>query len=104
MWQGKNSRGKDVVLLNPSEKAAKYSREMRSGYRETNMQLPKYDKNTGEVTSLTASQRAFRAGYLEHARDSSMAFCAKKGIKSKAKENRKKFFAERKKIDEAENK
>lgn len=54
-----------IVLLNPSEKAKRYARQMKKGYVQ----------ETGE--KLTATDIAFRAGYLAHSVDSSKAFRSK---------------------------
>ena len=61
------------VLLNPSEKAGKYARELKENKRYTNDMHCKKDKN-GKSIKLTKEQRAFRAGYLTHSSDSNKAF------------------------------
>ena len=70
-----NRNGKMVTLLNPSEKARKFSVELRSGRALTNNNKRKWDKNGKEVR-LTKEQRAFRAGYLQSRKDSAKAFKA----------------------------
>lgn len=66
---------KGSVLLNPSERSRKYTIEMRhkraltnDGHRKTKDGKPVY---------LTKEQLAFRAGYLEHQKDSNRAFKSK---------------------------
>ena len=71
----KTKKGKEVVLLNPSQKGAKYAAELRTGIRYTNSGEYKADKN-GEV-GLTNEQRAFRSGYLSAQKDSANAWKAK---------------------------
>ena len=52
------------ILRNPAEKAKRYARQMKSGViRETGQKLTKED-------------RAYRAGYLDHQKDSNKAFKA----------------------------
>jgi len=72
-WYGKTKTGKDIVLLNPSEKAGRYAHQLRTGYVA----------ETGEV--LSATHRAHNVGYLKARSDNAKAYCANKGIKSKAK-------------------
>lgn len=68
-----------IVLLNPAEKAKRYSRQMKNGFI----------RETGE--KLSSNDMAYRAGYLSARRDSAKAYCSNKGIKSRAKpRNRKK--------------
>ena len=45
----KGSRGQNVVLLNPSEKLLKYSRELKRGVKETNERKFKLDKNSKAI-------------------------------------------------------
>lgn len=53
------------ILRNPSEKAKRYARQMKSGViRETGQKLTREDM-------------AFRAGYLAYQKDSNKAFKAK---------------------------
>lgn len=82
--------GKEVVLLNPSEKGAKYARELKSGVGETNKGLLKLDKNN-KIVPLTDTQKAFRSGYLRAQKDSANAYKAKlgKGKGKKAKGDKK---------------
>ena len=65
-----------AILLNPSEKGRKFSSEMRTGCALTNDFRRKKDKN-GRNIKLTKVQRAYRAGYLDHEKDSNRAFVAK---------------------------
>lgn len=69
--RGRN--GKEVTLLNPAEKAAKFARELKVGFARTNDGLPKLDKNHSQ-TRLTAEQRAYRSGYLAARKDSAAAY------------------------------
>lgn len=58
----RTKRGKRIVLLNPSEKAKRYARQMRNGVvRETGKKLSPTDL-------------AYRAGYLAARNDSAKAF------------------------------
>ena len=62
-----------IVLRNPSEKAKRYARQMKNGC-------------VGETgKELSPADMAYRAGYLDARKDSAKAYCAKNGIKSKAK-------------------
>ena len=63
------------VLLNPSERAFKFSLEMKHGRALTNDGHRK-TKN-GKPVRLTKSQMAYRAGYLQHQKDSNNAFMSK---------------------------
>ena len=64
--------GKEVVLLNPSEKAGKFANELKTGIRKTNNGEYKADKN-GDV-GLSVQGRAYRAGYLDARKDNAKAF------------------------------
>ena len=68
---------KGSVLLNPSEKGLKYSIELKHKKALTNMGKRKMDKKTGKQKRLTKEQLAYRAGYLEHQKDSNRAFKSK---------------------------
>lgn len=58
----KTKTGKKIVLLNPSEKAKRYARQMKHGkVMETGKQLSRTDL-------------AWRAGYLQARKDSANAF------------------------------
>ena len=67
---------KGSILLNPSEKALKYSIELKHKKALTNSGKRKMDK-TGKQIRLTKEQQAFRAGYLTHQKDSNRAFRSK---------------------------
>ena len=69
----RGNNGKMITLLNPSEKGEKFADELRNGIRYTNEGRYKVDKN-GTVLGLTPEQRAYRAGYLAHSRDSAKAW------------------------------
>ena len=60
-WFGKNRRGKDVCLLNPSEKGAKFACELKTNVAHTNFGQPKVDES-GNFKQLTKEQRAYRSG------------------------------------------
>ena len=63
----------NIILRNPSEKAKRYSRQLRNNrVAETGKTLSKED-------------RAYRGGYLDARKDNAKAYCHKNGIKSKAK-------------------
>ena len=70
---GKN--GKKIVLLNPSERAKRYSRELANG-----------KKQNGE--KLTAAGAGFRMGVLDERKTQAKIFCRENGIKSKARKRR----------------
>ena len=67
------SRFGGQVLLNPSERASKYAKEIKEKKAYTNDLQPKKDEK-GKQIKLNKEQLAFRAGYLEHAKDSNHAF------------------------------
>ena len=75
----KNKKGRDVVLLNPSERGAKFASELRNNYQKTNSGIPKKDKY-GLHKGLSDEQRAFRSGYLTAQSDSAKAYCHNMGI------------------------
>ena len=70
---GKN--GKKTVLLNPSERAKRYSRELANG-----------KKQNGE--KLTAAEAGFRMGVLDERKTQAKIYCRENGIKSKARKRR----------------
>lgn len=70
-WKGLNNKGKEVTLLNPSEKASKYAKELKNKKRYTNDGKTKTDKQ------LTKEGSAYRSGYLKAIQDSNNAFIAK---------------------------
>lgn len=70
---GKN--GKKIVLLNPSERAKRYSRELANG-----------KKQNGE--KLTAAEAGFRMGVLDERKTQAKIYCCENGIKSKARKRR----------------
>ena len=72
-----SKKGKKVYLLNPSEKGRKYAAEMRHGKAITNNYRRKMDEKTGKQVVLTKEQMAYRAGYLQHQKDSNKAFKSK---------------------------
>lgn len=58
----KTKTGKKIVLLNPSEKAKRYARQMKNG------------KVTETGKRLSRTDLAWRAGYLQARKDSANAF------------------------------
>lgn len=66
-------RGKDIVLLNPSEKRNKAFRELKDGIRLTNTGKVK-NGNNGKPLRLTNEGRAYRAGYIKAQDDSAGCF------------------------------
>ncbi len=71
---GKN--GKEVTLLNPSEKGAKFAKELKQGFKRTNSGSFKLDENKKAVR-LTSAERAYRGGYLDAQKDSANCWKAK---------------------------
>lgn len=72
-----NRNGKEVTLLNPSEKARKFAFEAKTKRAITNDFRRKIDPNTGKTKFLTKEQLAYRAGYLDAHKDSNKCFRAK---------------------------
>ena len=73
----KNKKGKEVILLNPSEKARKFADELGNGVKQTNKGSLKYDKN-GNYARLSDTEKAYRSGYLDARKDSAKAYKATK--------------------------
>ena len=82
----KDRRNRDVVLLNPAEKARKYADELANDVRITNSGMVVTKKN-GKPRDLRDTQKAYRAGYLASRRDS--ANCFKAIQKKQLKKNKK---------------
>ncbi len=61
----KSKNGKDFTLLNPDEKARKSAVELKTG------------KNVYTGETLTATQKAYRSGYLASRKDSANCYNAK---------------------------
>lgn len=92
-----NKKGKIVYLLNPNEKAAKFAMEMREGSKLTNQLHAKWaDKEKTTRVKLTKAERAYRAGYLQHARESQIIWCKQNGVKSQSLANSKKYWHKQK--------
>lgn len=72
----KTKKGKNVTLLNPSEKGGKFARELKSGIGETNLGEVKTHKN-GKPKKLSDTQKSYRSGYLQARKDSAAAYKAK---------------------------
>lgn len=68
--------GKEYILLNPSEKAYKYGKELKQGYRITNAGQIKSDEN-GQYILLEPNQRAYRSGFIAHDKETKKVFKAK---------------------------
>ena len=77
----KTKNGKKVTLLNPAEKAAKAAAELRVGVHGTNDQKIKRDKH-GKPITLTATEKAWRSGYLAARKDSAKCYKANKAKKA----------------------
>lgn len=69
--------GKSITLLNPSEKGAKFARELKEGVKRTNAGSFKLDKNKKAIR-LDEKERAYRSGYLDAHKDSANCYKAKK--------------------------
>ncbi len=85
----KTKTGKDITLLNPNEKGKKYAKELKEKRKYTNSNKLKCDKD-GVVVNLDCCSASYRMGYLAARKDNAKAYCAKNGIKSKAKPRTKK--------------
>lgn len=72
----KNRRGREICLLNPSEKSQKYAYELKNRVRVTNNGYLKVDSN-GAAYELSDVQAAFRSGYLTARKDSTKCYNAK---------------------------
>ena len=78
----KSRNGKKVVLLNPSEKGAKFAKELKQGYKRTNAGAFKLDKS-GKGIKLNAVERAYRGGYLDARQDNADVYNAKRSKRRK---------------------
>ena len=67
----KSRKGKNVTLLNPSEKTTKYAIELKNNIRLTN------NGECKDCSGLTKTQRAYRGGYLAAQKDNQKAFKSK---------------------------
>ena len=54
----RTKRGKEVTLLNPSEKGGKFADELRYGFKLTNDGRPKLTKDNASIF-LTDKERAY---------------------------------------------
>ena len=70
-------KGREVVLLNPSEKARKFADELGNGVKQTNTGMIKFDKS-GKPVKLTDTEKSFRSGYLQARQDNAKAYKASK--------------------------
>ena len=72
-----NKKGKKVTLLNPSEKGAKFAKELKQNRKRTNTGAFKLDDNKQSI-KLTDVERAYRGGYLDAQKDSANAYKARR--------------------------
>ena len=77
----RNKRGKEVTLLNPSEKGRKYANELKDGIKYTNDGVVKTDKS-GNYQHLSDTEAAWRSGYLQSQKDSANCWKAMQGKQS----------------------
>ena len=73
----KSKSGKTVTLLNPSEKGAKFAKELKQNRKRTNAGAFKLDDNKKSIP-LTAVEKAYRGGYLDARKDSAKCYNAQK--------------------------
>ena len=66
-----------MVFLNPSEKGAKFAKELKQGFKRTNSGEFKLDENRKGI-KLNSQERAYRSGYLDARKDSANCFKALK--------------------------
>ena len=64
---------KQIVLLNPSEKAEKYARELKGKFKCTNDGKLKLSEN-GKGIELSDVERSYRSGYLQARQDGAKAY------------------------------
>ena len=76
MTKVKARNGKAIVLLNPSEKGAKFARELKQGVKRTN--AGSFKLKNGKAVKLTNVERAYRGGYLDAQKDAANAYNARK--------------------------
>lgn len=69
-------KGREITLLNPSEKGAKYAKELKQGLKRTNS--GSFKLKDGKGIKLTEVERAYRGGYLDAQKDSAKAYKARK--------------------------
>ena len=68
---------KTVTLLNPSEKGAKFAKELKSGIKRTNSGSFKLTSDKKAI-HLNDKERAYRSGYLDAQKDSANCWKAKR--------------------------
>lgn len=81
MFGGKKVRtrkGKEVTLLNPAQKGAKFAHELKFGCKVTNDGNAKVGKDN-DIVTLDKTERAYRSGYLDARKDSANCYNYKKG-------------------------
>ena len=69
--------GKRITLLNPSEKGAKYAKELKKGYKIRNDGSYALGKDKKGIR-LSKEGRAYRAGFLDAQKASAKAYKARK--------------------------
>ena len=77
-----NRNGKQVTLLNPSEKGAKFAKELKQNRKRTNTGAFKLNSNKQSI-KLTDVERAYRGGYLDAQKDSANAYKARQEKKNR---------------------
>lgn len=73
----KRKNGKEVTLLNPSEKGSKFASELKRGFKLTNSGSFKLD-NDKKGIRLNDKERAYRSGYLDARKDSANCWKSQK--------------------------
>lgn len=79
---------KGKALLNPAQKARKYSVELKHGVGLTN-ELRRKRTKTGSIQKINKTQRAYRAGYLDARKDNAGMFKFKKKMARRNSRKRK---------------
>lgn len=77
-----NKKGKKVTLLNPSEKGAKFAKELKQNRKRTNTGAFKLNENKQSI-KLSDVERAYRGGYLDAQKDSAKAYKARQAKKNR---------------------
>ena len=78
----KTQSGKTITLLNPSEKAEKFAKELKHGVKRTNS--GSFKLNKGKAIKLTPTEASYRSGYLDARQDNAKAYKSKK-VKTKGR-------------------
>lgn len=77
-----NRDGKRIALLNPAEKGDKFAKELKIGFKRTNLGTFKLDRDKNGIR-LNDKERAYRSGYLDARKDSANCYKANQKKKSK---------------------